>query len=219
MTTDKVRVKKQIDRQTAALQRPGCLRPGTVVYFEAMWLRRITLVLVIMSAAAGVLFGFVAWRASKSSGALILNSNLPTYSVSISPGWVFAEIEQAEEPLTGQVLIRTDRMVLTYQEWDAEGPTSCVDEAIHCGASSYWVPGFRYVRGVGLRNSPSPPVEFAWLSSWLVLVLAFFPMTWSTVTRLRRHRKRPPGHCRRCGYDLRATPDRCPECGTASPVR
>ena len=57
------------------------------------------------------------------------------------------------------------------------------------------------------------------LRDWLVIVPHWFAtlvFAALPVNRLARHvrRRHPPGHCPACGYDLRATPDRCPECGT-----
>lgn len=49
----------------------------------------------------------------------------------------------------------------------------------------------------------------------LLLILAAAPALGRVDWRSRRPRA---GCCRVCGYDLRASRDRCPECGTAVPV-
>jgi hypothetical protein len=57
-------------------------------------------------------------------------------------------------------------------------------------------------------------------SVWLgvpLLLSAVLPTWWLIRNRKVNHEKRI-GACRVCGYDLRATPDRCPECGTV-PVK
>ena len=54
---------------------------------------------------------------------------------------------------------------------------------------------------------------------WLVATLcAILPAT-ALARRRRRSGRVAGGYCVRCGYDLRATPARCPECGTLVPQK
>ena len=51
---------------------------------------------------------------------------------------------------------------------------------------------------------------------WLpILLFLLLPLRCAGRAVIGRKRRKP-GLCTTCGYDLRATPDRCPECGTAA---
>jgi hypothetical protein len=80
-------------------------------------------------------------------------------------------------------------------------------EAPQSGSGFYWA--LRPVMGPKAIGAP------CWL---LVLISAIPPWRWLAVQRRRINRKRM-GLCLACGYDLRASKDRCPECGTPIPVQ
>lgn len=66
--------------------------------------------------------------------------------------------------------------------------------------------GFQFYRGTQYAVYAAPLAP-------LVLFFAVRPIAFLTKLLRRRTRSRA-GHCRQCSYDLRATPEQCPECGT-----
>jgi hypothetical protein len=67
--------------------------------------------------------------------------------------------------------------------------------------------------GSAIILGSSPYFEMLMLGSIAFVAL---PMTMGGIVLYAKHAEKldPGTHCRVCGYDLRATPERCPECGT-----
>jgi hypothetical protein len=87
--------------------------------------------------------------------------------------------------------------------------------------------GFFYLRGnIAMFGYGQRGPGIKWANHWFAVgvpVLLAVPLflvlpLWHWPRALRRHRRQRLGLCRRCGYDLRASSQRCPECGTAIPT-
>ena len=80
-----------------------------------------------------------------------------------------------------------------------------------------WGPEFPGMHALGVRfgghNGPNGSLWNLVVPHAYVAALLLSPPAWWLVTFRHDRRRRRPGLCRHCGYDLRSSPDRCPECG------
>jgi len=72
--------------------------------------------------------------------------------------------------------------------------------------------------GVGSSLSQRPRYWVLVVPCWFFVVICLPLPVCFVLVELRRFRRRAIGRCPVCGYDLRASSIRCPECGTAISV-
>jgi hypothetical protein len=124
--------------------------------------------------------------------------------------------------IQGELLVARSVRPVSYSHPD-EGwerlPTNGVVPKLDLG------PSFLNRRGFAL--SMEKPADYPGASSvrllvplWMITLLAAIPpFLWLATLRSDRRKRRLEGCCLNCGYDLRATPGRCPECGTIPPKK
>lgn len=86
-----------------------------------------------------------------------------------------------------------------------------------------WQPDVHHLSAPGIVYDMNPGWDYASLtvSWWLIAALsAVIPLAWTArFVHSRRASMQPQDNlCHSCGYDLRTSKDRCPECGMAMPL-
>ena len=127
------------------------------------------------------------------------------------------------------------RLILTEQQWDhgtasppgwsatfGSGPSAW--GASDAGYGRRRFAGFEWSETTWwghasenvVRSFHIPPYRVIGVPYWFIAALLSLPFVRALLSSLRRRRRLAQQLCPDCGYDLRGSPERCPECGAAA---
>jgi hypothetical protein len=144
----------------------------------------------------------------------------PTHSDYQDPSVAFERVEMPLRPRS--IHSRPGDYIALISVWPSYNPTGSIEQGVVPAPSlvpATTVSRFMLYRADSTSGIPTRTwvMIFPYWVPFSLLTLAMLVMLRPLVTARRRRRRTRRGLCATCGYDLRASPDRCPECGTAAP--
>jgi hypothetical protein len=138
----------------------------------------------------------------------VMEKNLWVYTSRVGPAINLETIEggsrRPPQPLWRTGASSAAGQALGYRVWERHG-------ARHLAGFWFHEEQSRYVYPDGASSGTSRYVVVPW---WFLCLASGVCPAWWVLRRCKTRSARRRGACHVCGYDLRASPERCPECGT-----
>lgn len=147
------------------------------------------------------------------NGGRMFGTHLGTHN-----GWSFFFWAEIDLPRHQQALVKLSRgPQWRYGDASRSSETELLFLTAPYPRSTLWrylEPNWHYLGFNALQYRASFTHGFVFVvPDWFLVLLFAIPPTRWVVRRIRSKRRSAAQQCRSCGYDLRATPERCPECG------